>query len=81
MEHITDDLEDDLPSPVVQHAGVAFSGSPTHRARMSTMPAGDLSGSYQAPALARTLTSKMSSIASLFPEQTLNPLSQDPSGA
>ena len=59
---VEDPGDDDLPMPA----------SPMYGAQLRTeraATAGDLAGSYQAPALARTLTSKMNSLASLFPEQ------------
>ena len=75
MQPVEDDA--DLPSPM---AGPRLAGGrptspplgqPGGRAlRMTT--AGELSGSYQ-PALARTLTSKMSSLANLFPEDSPSP--------
>ena len=71
MQPVEDDA--DLPSPMAFPGQTRTTsppqGMPGGRSRMASMPAGDLSGSYQ-PALARTLTSKMSSLASLFPEDT-----------
>lgn len=59
---VEDPGDDDLPMP----ASPVY-GAQMRRERAAT--AGDLAGSFQAPALARTLTSKMNSLASLFPEQ------------
>ena len=59
---VEDPGDDALPMP----ASPVY-GAQTRRETAAT--AGDLAGSFQAPALARTLTSKMNSLASLFPEQ------------
>ncbi len=60
---IDDPGDDDLPMPASP-----LYGSQPRRDRSATMPA-EQTGSYEAPALARTLTAKMSTLANLFPEE------------
>ncbi len=62
---VDDPGDDDLPMPASPLYGSQNGG----RDRSVTMPGGDLVAPYEAPALARTLTAKISTLASLFPEQ------------
>eukprot|EP01043_Picozoa_sp_COSAG02_P024550 COSAG02_NODE_1345_length_13143_cov_61.223091_5_plen_92_part_00 len=62
---VDDPGDDDLPMP----ASPLYGSQQGRRDRSVTLPDGDLAGSYEAPALARTLTAKINTLASLFPEQ------------